>query len=277
MPGTPPPFGSFSPGSATRALLWLSQNTSLGRGKARKVMGACVRVLNKTDIDVVLFGQNIRVHTHHNGPEMKALLNPRKYCRDEFAFCGKYLQAQNPVFVDIGANAGFFSLGMIGKMSGGVLIAAEPQPILHERLTNNLSIYNLPADNRPIVHAYKVAIGGEAGDLMLSVPDQLGQASAHILEGASQIKVPMRSLIDILAQAHVTHIDVLKLDVEGYEDAVLEPFFESAPVALWPKAIVLEHCHKDRWGYDCEAMLLKAGYKLEHKDRTNLMLARVEK
>lgn len=275
----PAPHGTYAPGWLTRLLIRLSQNTPLGRGKARRMMTSLVRRLNPVSIDANLFGQNVRVHTGNNGSEMKALMSPRQYSRREFAFCVDFLGAENPVLVDVGANAGFFSLGLVGKMRGGILIAAEPQPLLHQRLFRNLCAYNdydwreLNGRNYPQVFTHMAAIGAEAGELSLSVPNgQLGQASVRTLTGVGQIKVPVLSLEDILSKANVSHVDVLKLDVEGYEDVVLIPFLERAPQTIWPKAIVLEHCHRDRWEIDCEGVLLQAGYDIAYKDRTNLML-----
>ena len=60
--------------------------------------------------------------------------------------------------------------------------------------------------------------------------------------------------------------------VEGFEDGILYPFFETAEKALYPKAIVMEACHSGRWERDCESLLLEQGYKIVHKDRTNMML-----
>jgi hypothetical protein len=78
----------------------------------------------------------------------------------------------------------------------------------------------------------------------------------------------------ILRDVEVTHVDVLKIDVEGYEDKALLPFFATAPKQIWPKAIVIEHCHRDRWKKDCQKELVEIGYNLIHQDRTNLMFAR---
>lgn len=270
----PPPHGTYMPGLMTRIVLGLSQNTPLGRGKARKLMAAWVRQLCGENLDTQLFGQNVRLHMRNNSSEVKALMNPRRYSRAEFIFCKKHMPKAMPVLVDIGANAGLFSLGMIGHMRGGNLIAVEPQEKLFARLELNLVSLNAHQTDRPNVHLYKTAIGPEAGALMLSVPDQLGQASARALLGAEQIAVPVRPLQDVLAEAGVARVDVMKLDVEGYEDAVLFPFLEAAPRALWPSAIVLEHCHSDRWVRDCEAGLIAAGYCLMAKDRTNFMFAR---
>ena len=268
------PHGTYAPGLAVKIVLFLSQNTPLGRGKARKMMAALVRRFSGDQLDVHLFGQNARLHLHNNSSEIKALMNPRRYARAERAFCAVHLPPEDGVLVDIGANAGLFSLGVLGHMTRGTLIAAEPQPALHKRLTANLRSFNPDRPNPPAMHILQTAIGAAEGELQLSVPDQLGQASARALAGAARINVPVRPLRDIALALGLDRIDVLKIDVEGFEDEVLIPFLDTAPQTLWPRGIVLEHCHRDRWERDCETALLEAGYELVHKDRTNLLFAR---
>lgn len=269
-----PPYGTYAPGIATRLVLALSQNTPLGRGKARKMMAGFVRRFSESEIDTTLFGQNVRLHMHNNSSEIKALMNPRKYSRSEFEFCRAHLPGNAPVFVDVGANAGLFSLGMIGHMKAGTLIAAEPQPELFERLSLNLEGFNTERQDGPELRLFQTALGAEEGNLALSVPEQLGQASIRELEGAAKMTVPVRPLLSLLLESEITRVDVLKIDVEGYEDDVLLPFIEHAPQDLWPCALVIEHCHRDRWQRDCEAALIGAGYRLAKRDRTNLMMVR---
>lgn len=271
------PFGTYAPGLLTRLVLMLSQKTPLGRGKARKMMAACVRRLSGEAMDTQLFGQNVRLHMHNNSSEIKALMKPSRYARAEFDFGARYLPSVGGVFVDIGANAGLFSLGMVRFMQSGMLIAVEPQPRLFERLKANLGQLNassLSGADGVKAHLYNLAIGPHEGVLHLSVPEQLGQASAHHLQGAAQMTVPMKPLHALLETAGVDHIDLLKIDVEGFEDKALLPFFDTAPAHMWPKAIVIEHCHKERWAMDCQSALEARGYVLEQSDRTNLMLVK---
>lgn len=268
----PPPHGTYAPGWFTQLLLGLSQNTPLGRGKARRLMAAWVRRLNADKLDTELFGQNVRLHMQNNSSEVKALMNPGKYSRAEFEFFRQFMPEHDGVFVDIGANAGLFSLGAAQHMRSGTLIGFEPQPALFARLKANLVDLNTDLAERLSVHLFQTAIGASVGEIGLSVPDQLGQASARRLEGATQILVPVRPLANILNELDVSRVDLMKIDVEGFEDEVLLPYFESASRDAWPRAVVLEHCHRDRWGADCETAMLAAGYSLVRKDRTNLML-----
>ena len=78
----------------------------------------------------------------------------------------------------------------------------------------------------------------------------------------------------ILGDAGAAKIDALKIDVEGFEDRVLTPFFEQAPQALWPRAIVIEHLSRNEWQDDCIADMLAKGYAQAGRTRSNTFLKR---
>lgn len=267
-----PPSGTHRPGLVTSMLVGLSRHTPLGRGQLRKLMARGVRAMNDGPLDVGLYGGKARLHLVNNNSEIKALLAPNHYAREEYAFCDKHMPKEGGVFLDIGGNAGVFSLYVASRMQSGTLIAAEPQPNMFARLEANLSLMNPEIAERLDLHLHQTALGAEAGVLQLSVPDSAGQASARLVEGAPVIDVPVTTMLSLLTESGADKLDLLKIDVEGFEDGILYPFFETAPTGLHPKAIVMESCHSGRWQRDCEALLLDHNYRITHKDRTNMML-----
>lgn len=264
---------AFRPGPLSQTLLTLSRRTPLGRGAFRKIMARGVRALNPDrPLDVSLYGGMARLHHSGNNSEVKALLSPKRYAREEYAFCRDHMPNQNGVFLDIGGNAGVFSLFVASLMQSGTLICAEPQPNMFDRLKINFSL-NPVLSKRLSLYLNQTAVGGsEPGSLTISIPDSAGQASARLVEDVPTLSVPVVPMLDLLKQSEVSRLDLLKIDVEGFEDGILYPFFENAEKALYPKAIVMEACHSARWERDCEALLLEHGYKIVHKDRTNMML-----
>lgn len=264
--------GIYSPGIVTKILLGLSRHTLFGRGRLRKLMARFVRKLNQGPLDVPLYGGRARLHLVNNNSEIKALLSPKRFAREEYAFCAQHMPKDGGVFVDIGGNAGIFSLYVASLMKTGTLIAAEPQPAMFERLTTNFTTMNPGLGERLDLSLLQTAVGAETGTLTLSIPASVGQASARRVEGVPTIDVPVTPMLDMLASAKVDKLDLLKIDVEGFEDSILFPFFETAPATLHPSAIVMECCHAGRWQRDCEALLIENGYKVAHKDRTNMML-----
>ena len=87
-------------------------------------------------------------------------------------------------------------------------------------------------------------------------------------------RVHARRLQRILGDASVTHVDALKIDVEGYEDRVLTGFFRDAPETLWPRAIAIEHLSRNDWRQDCLADMVSRGYVETARTRSNTLLVR---
>jgi hypothetical protein len=105
--------------------------------------------------------------------------------------------------------------------------------------------------------------------------DNLG--ASHIVSGdrtGHAIKVPSLRLQRILEDSGVSHVDALKIDVEGYEDRVLTGFFQQAPSSLWPRAVVIEHLSRNEWLDDCIADMHARGYTEIAKTRSNTLLLR---
>ena len=270
-----PPMGTFAPRPLSTVLLALSRHTPLGRGGSRKLLGRAIASMNASNpLDVRLYGLKARLYHPGNLSETKALLKPSHYSRPEFAFCRKTMPRENGVFFDIGGNAGVLSLFVASLMKSGTLISAEPQPAMFERLKANFDL-NPDVLNRLSIKLLNTAIGGkEPSELTLSIPDSAGQASGRPVAGTPTLKVPMVPLEHAISSTGVERVDLLKIDVEGFEDAVLVPFFETAPEALWPKALVMEYCHASRWEQDCEVVLNERGYRVVQRDKANVMMQR---
>jgi Methyltransferase FkbM domain len=101
--------------------------------------------------------------------------------------------------------------------------------------------------------------------------------ASHIVSGErsdNAIKVPSLRLQRILDDAKVSHVDAIKIDVEGYEDRVLTGFFREAPQSLWPRAVVIEHLSRNEWLEDCIADMIARGYAETGRTRSNTLLVR---
>jgi hypothetical protein len=61
-------------------------------------------------------------------------------------------------------------------------------------------------------------------------------------------------------EARLERIDALKIDIEGYEDRALLPFFAEASKSLWPRLLILERSERD-WATDLMGALTKSGYR----------------
>jgi len=265
---TPPPFGTFAPTAAQRAIISLAQRSRLKRGAFRPMLSRLVNLLRAGPVDVGYQGASFRFYHQASATERGALFNP-DYNLEELDF----LRAHTPrggVFVDVGANVGTYAM-VLARQAGesGKVIAIEPHPIIHARLA-----FNRAASGTTQVTLVAAAAGAADGELMIETDgDNLG--ASHIVSGKSSgkaIRVPSLRLQRILEEAGVGGVDALKIDVEGYEDRVLTGFFKQAPPSLWPRAVVIEHLSRNQWLEDCIGGMLARGYAATGKTRSNTLL-----
>jgi FkbM family methyltransferase len=262
------PFGRLAPNAAQAALIALAQRTGLKRGAFRPMLSRLLNLFRSGPLDVKYQGAAFRFYHQGSATERGALLNP-DYNIEELRFLRAHV-ADRGVFVDVGANVGTYALALARDVGeAGKVIAIEPHPVTHARLA-----FNHAASGYTQVRLVQAACGAEDGELLIETDgDNLG--ASHIVPGDASgkaIRVPSRRLSRILEEASVARVDALKIDVEGYEDRALIPFFKQAPQALWPRAVVIEHLSTDEWQDDCIADMLARGYVISGKTRSNTML-----
>jgi FkbM family methyltransferase len=267
---SPAPFGAFAPNAAQAAIIALAQRSRLKRGAFRPWLSRLINLLRAGPLDVQYQGASFRFYHQASATERGALFNP-DYNIEELDF----LRTHTPkggVFVDVGANVGTYAMALARHVGdNGTVIAIEPHPVTHARLA-----FNKSASRFTQVRLVAAAAGVSDGELMIETDgDNLG-ASRIVTGGGSgkAIKVPSLRLQRILGEAGVSHVDALKIDIEGYEDRALTPFFSDAPPSLWPRAVVIEHLSKDEWLADCIADMVARGYREAGRTRSNTMLLR---
>jgi FkbM family methyltransferase len=136
------------------------------------------------------------------------------------------------VCVDIGANAGYFTL-LASRLVGprGHIYAFEPAPKNYAQLTANLKLNEVSN-----VTALNVAAGAAEADGLLEDRSP-GQAMRSMIRhgsvdvgSPSATAVPVRPVASVLESADRGRLRLVKVDVEGYEAEVLrglEPVFEA--------------------------------------------------
>jgi FkbM family methyltransferase len=267
---TPAPFGAFAPNAAQAAIIRLAHRSRLKRGAFRPTLSRLVNLLRAGPLDVQYQGASFRFYHQYSATERGALLNP-DYNLEELDFLRRHTPAGG-VFVDVGANVGTYAM-VLARHTGatGKVIAIEPHPVTHARLA-----FNRTASGFTQAVLVAAAAGDADGELMIETDgDNLG--ASHVVTGAASataVKVPSLRLQRILEEAGVSHVDALKIDVEGFEDRVLIPFFKDAPQTLWPRAVVIEHLSRNEWLADCIADMRARGYRDAGKTRSNTLLQR---
>jgi FkbM family methyltransferase len=218
--------------------------------------------------DVEYQGLKFRCYIADNGPERFVIFQSRSGEREALRLSTQPLRPGD-TFVDIGANFGLFSVIAAQKVGpAGRVVAIEPLPELVERLRFNISINGF--EN---VSIFPVAVGERAGDAVLYVSDSSRAESSVVNpDGKNSVAVPMMPLLQVVENAKLSRIDAMKIDVEGYEDRVLVPFFATAGRSLWPRLIYMETLHAQRWATDCLKELLAKGYRIERESKGDVCL-----
>ena len=138
------------------------------------------------------------------------------------------------LFVDVGANIGYFSL-LAAKLVGtsGKVLAIEASPSIFAKLTTNLKHNNL--DN---VVALNVAASNSSGvaNVYLGPEGNIGQTTVLKTDHLKvECAIPCRRLDDILSSEDLQRARIIKIDVEGAEWAVIAgmlPLLQSFPETL---------------------------------------------
>ncbi len=116
------------------------------------------------------------------------------------------------IVIDVGANIGAFSVSMATEYHCQCF-AIEPSPETFEKI---------PADNR--LRKYCLAIAGSPGEVDLHIGEGSESTTLHRAGGErflATIRMPARALDEFCRSTGIDRIDVLKMDIEGEELAVL--------------------------------------------------------
>jgi FkbM family methyltransferase len=144
----------------------------------------------------------------------------------EVAFLNHYLQGiDNPVVLDVGANAGSYSREVVAINPSASVFAFEPHPRTFERLVVNVGTCRN-------IHPVHRAIGDVSGRHKL-YDRSSGCGTTHasffhdVIEGihnvqASECEVDVITLDEFIEEQQLTRVDLLKIDTEGYELNVLK-------------------------------------------------------
>jgi FkbM family methyltransferase len=263
-PRLDPPFGTFAPTPAQERVVRLARGTFLRRGDFRKVMVDWLLGLRDGPIDYRFRELNYRLNIRDNTGEQAILLNAA-YNAGELAFLADGLKPGG-VFVDVGANVGLFSLPLAVVVGPkGVVLAVEPDPVIRARLEINVA-----ANDTPAVRILPYALGDREGEAAF-IQDDRNLGHNRVGESGG-ITVPMKPMLIMLTEAGVTRVDAFKIDVEGFEDKVLNPFFETAPRGLWPRRVVIEKLHAGGGGDTPIRRMMALGYRKHGGNRANLFL-----
>jgi FkbM family methyltransferase len=129
------------------------------------------------------------------------------------------------VAVDVGANVGWHTL-LMARLVGdaGKVFAVEANAAVRKRLEDNIQLNRFGQ-----IEVIGYAMAKDSGVLPFFGPaaDDASSGDGHVVEAPSPgqrgiVHVESRSLDTVLSEARVERVDLVKIDVEGYEWPVLQ-------------------------------------------------------
>ena len=190
---------------------------------------------------------------------------------------------ENAFMIDAGANIGMFTLYMKKKYPASTILAFEPAPETFGMLNENVKLHELKG-----VELHECALGAEdtiqtfifyptvPGNSTLvpeekaivkkvfrEVSDDYGDGAERMYQNFQEIPVRVRRLSHFLnGRKDLKSIDLLKVDVEGFELEILRGL-EEAHWAL-VSTVVVEICDLREGRLDAvESLLRSKGFRLK--------------
>lgn len=268
---TQSPWGSFKPqGTAAFCLSVIDRlpPTALFRRLAfllRKPVKNC----GLDCLDREIWGLKLRLAVKGNLTEQRWLTMPNFHDVPEREALRAALYP-GAVFLDVGANAGFYTFWALSQRHAGLrVLAVEPTEVMLERMRHNLTTNDLTNS----VTLCACAVTPTPCEVVIEEHEgNIGQTAVRA-EGTGR-RVPGRPLLELLREAGVAKVDVMKIDIEGFEVPVLEVFYRTAPRALWPRVVIGEIVGEG--GEPLKKLLVSHGYQLERATKMNGILILAE-
>lgn len=264
------PFGEMKP---TRGLAFVASITRrLPVWIPRRVVYALRRLVKRNlphAVDAQIFGQGMRLHPRDNLSENRVLFMPQHFDTEERKALSESLHDEF-TFLDIGANAGVYSIFMASQLGArGRIISVEPDPEIRQRLE-----FNVAANGYNNVTIVPKALSDSTGTLRLYMDRENRGQSSLIDSGGTPVEVGCTTLEQLLDDLQIKTPDAMKIDVEGAELSILRPFFESVAPDRFPGLIILESMRRDGLS-EAAQLALKNGYRLRKQAKMNVILEKV--
>lgn len=176
------------------------------------------------------------------------------------------------VFVDIGANIGTYSLFVAERCGEDAqILAFEPHPRTFAKLS-----FNIKANAGSGIEAINQGVGVKNERLRLYSSGGTNIGTASILPEAATdhefVEIRVAPIAEALKKRLIRRIDLLKIDIEGFEDRALLPLMTEENKTLWPAAVLIETVLRQHWQSDCVGELEKLGYSVAGDTGENLLL-----
>jgi FkbM family methyltransferase len=155
----------------------------------------------------------------------------------------KDLLPEHGIFLDVGANIGYFSI-IAARMLGvsGHVFAFEPVDAIYRILCKNIELNGL----NNLVTPIKLACFSAPGEMAMTQSEEPSKSYLSCSETANTEKVSMTTLDDFVEQRGISVVDCIKIDAEGSDFEVIRGARRT--IERCRPAVILETDHLGRFG-----------------------------
>ena len=260
-----PAFGRCQAKGLAAILLSIGRYSPFNRGTLRMRLSKLILKANGGPIDITFRGGNFRVFDDSHPIEFGMMLYPA-YNAPELDFLTEHLR-DGSVAIDLGANIGMFTIPMaVNAGPNGKVIAIDPSKAFQDKAR-----FNAAASGLSNIAFENVAVGDADGRVNLqSVEGNPGTATVAEAQDGDTV---MRPLLALVQDHGVDRVDAMKVDIDGFEEKALAPFFQDCPDDLLPKRVVIEHILLEEQDVTFIDMMLQRGYKEVGRTRSNALFS----
>jgi FkbM family methyltransferase len=184
--------------------------------RRHKLMTGWMRLTGESPIQLVRIRDDIFGYADMSDGFLRLIVIDGDFEHDFFSISDKLLE-EGGVFFDVGANFGLLSFGLAGRHGRQIEFHLfEPNPMLVETIRRSLT--NFP-DMRCALNP--VVVSEKPGTVSFTINAKQTGASHISVAGENGVSVPAITLDSYIAENGISRIELLKLDVEGYELSTL--------------------------------------------------------
>ncbi len=134
--------------------------------------------------------------------------------------CRRYLERDPLIIFDVGANVGDVSIELAQGFPNAQVLAFEPVP-------HSFKVLQDRAQSYPNLVCHSQAVSASSGRVQMRVPDNsllaavVAREQLNADEPVGDIEVDSITIDEFCQQHGIEHIDLMKIDAEGHELAIL--------------------------------------------------------
>ena len=222
------------------------------------------RIISPQRILRTRLGPKIKVRSVF-GPDF--VVTHEMFYRDDYNISSIQFDCSEPVVIDVGANIGTFSLLVNCRNPRAKIFAYEPELSNYELTEENIRLNGVGHN----IKCFSLAVAETEGNktFYISTLEYAHSLEMENIEGGDfnkKITVNTTTIEQILKSNNLDRLDLLKLDIEGTEYAVLY----NLPLDLYNKIkyIALEiHDHKTYQKEELVNFLTEKGYSVARSNK----------